>query len=107
MRLVILESPYAGDVEANVAYVKRCIKDCLERGEAPIASHLLFTQPGILDDSKQEERRLGIQAGIAWYKAADAIVFYLDRGMSSGMKAALTRAQQMGIPYNTRRLDPE
>lgn len=25
-RLVILESPYAGDVEANVAYARRCVK---------------------------------------------------------------------------------
>jgi hypothetical protein len=28
-RLVILESPYAGDVEANVAYARRCLRDSL------------------------------------------------------------------------------
>lgn len=46
MRRVVLESPFAGDVERNVRYAKACIRDCLSRGEAPIASHLLFTQPG-------------------------------------------------------------
>lgn len=107
MRLVILESPYAGDVEANVAYAKRCIKDCLGRGEAPIASHLLFTQPGILDDGDPEQRRLGIKAGIAWYEVAEAIVFYLDRGVSSGMNSAMTYAHRVGVPIEHRRLDPE
>ena len=40
MKLVILESPYAGDVEANVEYARACVRDSLSRGEAPIASHL-------------------------------------------------------------------
>lgn len=31
MKLVILESPYAGDVEANVAYARRCVRDSLLR----------------------------------------------------------------------------
>ncbi len=56
MRLVVIESPYAGDVQANVAYAKRCVADCLRRGESPYASHLFFTQDGILDDLKPEER---------------------------------------------------
>lgn len=46
-RLVVVESPYAGDVERNVAYAKRCVLDCLKRGEAPYASHLFFTQSGV------------------------------------------------------------
>ena len=29
MRLVIVESPYAGDVEANVAYARACLRDAL------------------------------------------------------------------------------
>ena len=39
MRLVVVESPYAGDVEANLAYLRRAMRDCLLRGEAPFASH--------------------------------------------------------------------
>ena len=40
-RRVIVESPYAGDIETNVAYARAALRDCLSRGEAPIASHLL------------------------------------------------------------------
>ena len=40
MKLVVVESPYAGDVETNVRYARAAIRDCLMRGEAPFASHL-------------------------------------------------------------------
>lgn len=42
MILVLLESPYAGYVERNLAYARACARDCLLRGEAPFASHLLY-----------------------------------------------------------------
>src|SRR5215475_13435184 len=98
MRRVILESPYSGDVEANLAYARECIRDSLLRGEAPIASHLLYTQPGILDDNVPEERMLGIRAGHAWIDhAADAVVVYIDRGVSKGMKQGIAAAQCHGL----------
>lgn len=56
MRLVIVESPFAGDVEENIKYARAAVRDCLMRGEAPIASHLLYTQEGILNDDIPEER---------------------------------------------------
>ena len=56
MSLVIIESPYAGDIKANIAYARRAVRDSLERGEFPIASHLLYTQPGILNDDIPSER---------------------------------------------------
>lgn len=96
MRRVVLESPFAGDVAENVAYAKRCMRDCLARGEAPIASHLLWTQPGLLRDHNPVERSLGIDAGLAWQDVADAVVFYTDRGMSGGMEAALLHAKRLG-----------
>jgi hypothetical protein len=90
MRLVVIESPFAGDIPTNIAYAKAAVRDCLQRGEAPIASHLLFTQEGILRDDVPGERRLGITAGVEWYRVADAVVFYLDRGMSPGMEGSRT-----------------
>lgn len=92
MRRVIVESPYAGDIERNVAYARAAVRDCILRGEAPIASHLLFTQPSILDDAKPEERALGIEAGLAWGKVADATVVYVDLGISDGMQIGIVRA---------------
>ena len=42
--LVIIESPYMGDVQRNIAYAQQCMGDSLKRGEAQFASHLLYTQ---------------------------------------------------------------
>lgn len=107
MELVVVESPYAGDVEGNLAYAKRCVMDCLRRGESPYASHLFFTQPGILDDLKPEERKLGIEAGFAWGRAAKRVVFYVDRGWSGGMKAGYIQALNRGTPIEIRSLERE
>ena len=50
MTRVIVESPYAGDIEKNMRYLRACIRDCLLRGETPYASHALYTQDGVLRD---------------------------------------------------------
>jgi len=98
MKLVILESPYAGNVQRNIEYARKCVKDSIMRGESPIASHLLLTQEGILDDSIPEEREMGIKAGLAWKKVADRHVFYVDYGMSKGMKDA-EKSSNLPIEY--------
>lgn len=105
MRLVILESPFAGDIEANIAYARACVRDSLQRGEAPIASHLLYTQPGILDDTIPAEREQGIDAGLAWRAVAQASVVYVDRGVSSGMRYGIAAAREAGVPVEFRSLD--
>ena len=87
MRRVILESPYAGNVWqrfCNRRYARACVRDSLLRGEAPIASHLLYTQPGILNDADAHERKIGIDAGLSWRGVADASVVYIDRGVFIG-----------------------
>lgn len=102
MKRVILESPYAGDISANVEYARACVRDSLSRGEAPIASHLLYTQPGVLRDEVAEERQWGIDAGLAWGSQAEATVVYTDRGMSRGMKYGIENAQKAGRPVEFR-----
>lgn len=108
MRRVILESPYAADalsVEQNIEYGRRCVRDSLMRGEAPIASHLLYTQQGILDDTIPAERALGITAGLAWRHVAEATVCYIDFGVSKGMRQGISMAQHAGIPIEYRRIN--
>lgn len=102
MRLVILESPYAGDVERNVRYARACVRECLARGESPQVSHLLFTQDGILRDEIPEERQLGIDAGLAWKRVADASVVYTDLGISRGMEYGIAEAEKAGLPVEYR-----
>jgi hypothetical protein len=96
MRRVIVESPYAGDVKANEAYARLALHDCLGKGEAPFASHLLYTQPDVLDDLIPEERTLGIEAGLVWALAADTTVVYVDRGISMGMSYGIKAAERAG-----------
>lgn len=107
MKRVILESPFAGDVEANIEYARRCVRDSLSRGEAPIASHLLYTQPGILDDANPQERQWGIDAGLAWKAVAEASVVYMDRGITLGMRYGIEAASAAGIPVEYRKIDQQ
>lgn len=101
---VIIESPYAGDVETNLRYVRAAMRDCLKRGEAPFASHILYTQPGVLDEGIPEERELGICAGLLWGVLADKTVVYTDLGTSKGMHYGIQRAKLLGRPVEYRTL---
>ena len=97
LRRVILESPFAGDAEAqerHVAYARAAMRDCLTRGEAPFASHLLY--PQVLDDDLPIERELGIAAGLAWVPLAGATVVYTDLGISPGMSRGINHAIRCG-----------
>lgn len=90
-RLVIVESTFAGDVATNRAYAVACVRDCLLRGEAPFASHLLYTEA--LDDTEPGQREHGITAGFAWRASAAATVVYTDRGISLGMTLGISHAR--------------
>jgi hypothetical protein len=107
LTLVSIESPFAGDVETNIKYAKACVMDCLSRGEAPYASHLFFTQEGLLDDNNPDERMLGIMAGKAWELVAEYTVVYTDRGISGGMKLGIKLATEAGRPIYYRELGGE
>ena len=106
MRLVILESPFHGRTETeavrNKKYAAACMLDSLRREESPMASHLLW--PGILDDSKPEERAAGIAAGLAWGRVAEATVVYMDLGISPGMRHGIEQARKEGRPVQCRSL---
>ncbi len=105
MRRVIIESPFAGDIERNTQYARAAMHDCLMRGEAPFASHLLYTQPGVLDDDKPVERKHGIDAGLAWGDVADAVVVYIDHGISPGMRHGISCHELTGRTIEYRIID--
>lgn len=104
MDLVILESPFAGDVKKNQEYARACMRDCLLKGESPYASHLLFTQEGVLDDLIPNERQLGIDAGLAWGRLATKTVVYGDLGVSRGMEYGITAAIKVNREIEYRNL---
>ena len=104
MKRVVIESPFAGDVERNIQYARECMSDSLKRGEAPIASHLLYTQPGILDDTDPAQRERGIKAGFAWNAFAELTVVYTDLGISKGMEYGIENAKAAGREIEYRSL---
>lgn len=106
-RLVLLESPYAGDVARNEAYARAAMLDCFRRGEYPFASHLLYTQPGVLRDDDPIERETGINAGLAWGELAARTVVYADHGITRGMQRGIERARELGRPVEIRYLRGE
>ena len=105
MRRVVIESPYAGNTAEYVAYARACMRDSLARGEAPLASHLLYPQPGILRDELRAERQQGVMAGLIWAQAAEATVVYIDKGISNGMRQGIEDAGRAKRPVEYRRLN--
>jgi hypothetical protein len=110
VKRVIIESPFAPaagrTVEDHLRYARAAMRDSLHRGEAPYASHLLYTQPGVLDDTVPEERAQGIEAGLAWGQVADLVAVYTDLGISKGMALGIERALAAGRPVIHRQLGP-
>jgi len=97
VKLVIIESPFAGtdeEIVKNIKYARQSMRDSLLKGEAPLASHLLYTQEGILEDRNPEERRLGISAGLAWGEHAELTAVYADLGITKGMEQGIERAKK-------------
>lgn len=106
-RRVLIESPLAGDFERNIRYARACIRHSLLLGEAPFASHLLYAQEGILDDTVAEERRMGIEVGLMWGLMAEATVVYEDLGISPGMRLGIEHAEKHNRPVEYRSLGRE
>jgi hypothetical protein len=105
-RLVIIESPYGSDdpavVDENKRYCDACLSDSLKRGEAPFASHRVYTQ--VLDDNHPGQRWQGMEAGFAWMTMADLVAVYVDRGISGGMMTGIERASGIGKQIEFRKV---
>lgn len=83
------------------------MRDCALRGDAAYASHLLYTQPGVLDDQNPAERQLGIELGLLWGDCAVLTVVYTDFGISNGMKYGIANAEKHKREIETRTLSED
>ena len=88
--IVYICSPYAGDIETNVAEVRRYSRFAVEKGYIPIAPHLLF--PQFLNDSDPNERELGLFFGNAIMSKCSEIWVFGSK-ISNGMAAEIKRAR--------------
>ena len=88
--IVYICSPYAGDVEQNVAAARRYSRFAVETGYIPIAPHLLF--PQFLNDGDPAERELGLFFGNALMSKCSEVWVFGSR-ISDGMAAEIKRAR--------------
>ena len=111
MRLVVIESPWSAPDKAtqkrNKDYAIGAMLDSFNRGEAPFASHLLYTLPGLLDDDDDDQRNLGLRAGWLWAETASLVAVYADFGISLGMRLGIRRATDLDIRVEYRYLNKD
>jgi len=98
VKFVDVETPYMdedhGNVARNILYARACVRDSLMRGETPFALNIFYSQPGIIDDSVSDERRIAIQTVDKLIGAfPDAVTaVYEDLGISKSMQYGIDRA---------------
>lgn len=94
--LVYICSPFSGDVENNVIKARTYSRYALDRGNIPIAPHLLF--PQFMSD--ESERRLAMHFNyVLLGKCEEVWVFgdYVSQGMAEEIRIAENR--NMKIKY--------
>jgi hypothetical protein len=57
----------------------------------------------LLHDTWEDERAMGIAAGLAWLGVAEAAVVYTDRGISAGMREGIEAAARAALGSNIAR----
>jgi len=83
MKKIFICSPLAGDIELNTTKAHGYCRRVALEGNIPIAPHVYF--PQFLDEHHPEERKIGIQMGIALMAMCDEIYIYGDPRGHEGM----------------------
>lgn len=103
---VMIESPFHSDNpethRAYKLYLMRAVYDCLQRKEAPFASHGFYTL--FLNDKDQREREQGMACGFAWQQAAQLVAVYEDYGISKGMWEGISNAFKHDLKVEHRQI---
>lgn len=99
---VFICSPYSGDMKRNTQYAWACMRDSLDKGEAPVAVHLLY--PELLRDTISREREMGLECGLWVMRSLGMVACYCDLGLSSGMMGELQAASAEGIRVDYRKM---
>jgi hypothetical protein len=91
----------------NLDFVRLCCKVVVKFGHAPYAPHLLCTQ--FLDDTKAEERDMGIQIGHLYLKGCHELWTFrrnTEEINSTGMRQDIGMAIEHGLPIKNLILHP-
>jgi len=94
--LVYICSPFSGDTEGNIKRAQDFCRFALEKGNIPLAPHLMF--PQFMDDNNEKERDLAIFMDIILMgKCQEVWVLgdVISRGMNIEIEKAKKRRQQI------------
>ena len=94
--LVYVCSPYAGDVENNVAHAKKYSRFTVENNAIPVTPHLLY--PQFMDDANEQEREMAMHFNyVLLGKCTELWVFggVVSRGMAREINVAKKRRMKI------------
>ncbi|KKN34611.1 hypothetical protein LCGC14_0792010 [marine sediment metagenome] len=89
---IFICSRLRGDIENNIKRAKQFSREVMLQGHFPLTPHIYFTL--FLDELKEEERNIGINAGLEWIKECDE-VWVFDNELSEGMKKEIEFAKKL------------
>lgn len=96
-RKVYICSPYAGNIEENIAAAKEFCRFAIKKECQPIASHLLY--PQVLNDLDPMEREMGLSFGLSLLSECEEVWVFKDfKGISDGMRSEINYAYKNKIP---------
>lgn len=98
MKLVAIETPLH-----MLDFAWQCWRDSLSRGEYALMPAGVFTHyqpPGT-------QFTAALEAHLAWWGEATALVVYADLGVTDAMRVAMCAALAAGIPVECRSLRPD
>lgn len=97
-KLVYICSPLRGDYEKNTENAETFCRVAMRHipDVIPLAPHIYF--PRFLYDTVEEERALGMEAGIALLDKCDELWAFGLENPSEGMRAEIRHAEEHGIP---------
>jgi len=106
VRRILVETPAVTATTVvpgrNVTYARRAMRDALERGEAPLMPDVLYLLSGVVDEDVPTDRALGLLAGYTWAAHAEAVVVYMDYGISPAVAEAVDNAKALGLEVEYR-----
>ena len=93
MKKVYICAPLGGDVEKNLQRVRRYTEYALKRGTAPVVPHFYAL---CLDDSKPNEREIGMAAGLSLLWFCDEMWIFGDE-ITSGMASEIQFCKNLNV----------
>lgn len=95
LKIAYICSPLKGDIKGNIEKARAYCRIAFEKGYAPIAPHIYFTQ--FLDESNPTERKSGLQYGLDLVRLSNEL-WVFGKKVSEGMRAEIALAKDLMIP---------